>query len=589
MATLAALLKSKGHDVRGSDQNVYPPMSDFLAQQGITLLQGYEPEHITAELDLVVVGNAISRGNPELEEVLDRKIRYCSLPEAVRDHFLWGARSVVIAGTHGKTTTTSLTGWLLAHGGADPSVLIGGIAENFDEQLSHRRRPRVRHRRRRVRQRLLRQDREVPEVPARHRRRQQHRVRPRRHLPGPRRDPARVPALREPGAAARPAAARRRQRRRAGAADARALPGRDVRADRRRRLAGARPASAAATSTAFSVRRRGDADRQLRAAAARRLQRPQRARGDRGRRRGRPRHRHDGRGAAALQGRAPPHGAPRHGRAASRSTTTSPTIRPRSPRRWPACARRIPTAASGRSSSRARRPRAAASSRPTSRARWRRPTACILPAVFRSSLPEDQRLSPEQLVADLQAAGVGRALHPATSTTSSRTVAREARDGDLVVVMSNGGFDDIHQKLLTALERAASSLTADVPVRILPAGDAALLVELPERDRSRRSTRWCVALRGRGQRRLGTAVRDVVVGYCSVTVYFDPLRVDAAWLEAELRRPPPRLDVDDAGAATARSSRCRSATAATLGPDLADVAALRRLLGRGSRRAARRA
>jgi UDP-N-acetylmuramate: L-alanyl-gamma-D-glutamyl-meso-diaminopimelate ligase len=72
MATLAALLKSKGHDVRGSDQNVYPPMSDFLQQQGIATLQGYKPDHITAEIDLVVVGNAISRGNPELEEVLDR-------------------------------------------------------------------------------------------------------------------------------------------------------------------------------------------------------------------------------------------------------------------------------------------------------------------------------------------------------------------------------------------------------------------------------------------------------------------------------------------------------------------------------------
>src|SRR5713226_3169118 len=106
-------------------------MSDFLAAEGIPALQGYKPEHITDDLDLVIVGNAISRGNAEPEEVLDRKIRYCSLPEAVRDHFLWGSRSVVIAGTHGKTTTTSLTGWLLTHGGADPSVLIGGIADNF--------------------------------------------------------------------------------------------------------------------------------------------------------------------------------------------------------------------------------------------------------------------------------------------------------------------------------------------------------------------------------------------------------------------------------------------------------------------------
>src|SRR6266542_106398 len=136
MATLAALLKSRGNDVRGSDQNVYAPMSDFLIQQGITLLQGYSAEHISAELDLVIVGNAVSRGNVELEEVLDRKIRYCSLPEAIRDHFLWGARSIVIAGTHGKTTTTSIAGWLLTHGGMDPSMLIGGIARNFGEHGS---------------------------------------------------------------------------------------------------------------------------------------------------------------------------------------------------------------------------------------------------------------------------------------------------------------------------------------------------------------------------------------------------------------------------------------------------------------------
>src|SRR6266511_5710147 len=131
MATLAAMLKRRGNVVRGSDQDVYPPMSDFLASEGIPAQSGYHADHITGDLDLVIVGNAISRGNPELEEVLDRKIRYCSLPEAIRDHFLWGARSIVIAGTHGKTTTTSLTGWLLTHGGADPSVLIGGIADNF--------------------------------------------------------------------------------------------------------------------------------------------------------------------------------------------------------------------------------------------------------------------------------------------------------------------------------------------------------------------------------------------------------------------------------------------------------------------------
>lgn len=132
MATVAALLKRRGHDVRGSDQNVYPPMSDFLAAEQIRTLIGYSADHIT-DVDLVIVGNAISRGNPELETVLEKKIRHCSLPEAIRDHFLWGSRSIVIAGTHGKTTTTSLTGWLLTYGRLDPTVLVGGIALNFGE------------------------------------------------------------------------------------------------------------------------------------------------------------------------------------------------------------------------------------------------------------------------------------------------------------------------------------------------------------------------------------------------------------------------------------------------------------------------
>ncbi len=131
MATVAAMLRHSGFEVGGSDQDVYPPMSDFLAGEGIVAMSGYRAEHITADLDLVVVGNAISRGNPELEEVLDRKMRYCSLPEVIRDRFLWDVRSIVIAGTHGKTTTTSLTGWLLTSGGLDPTVLVGGIARNF--------------------------------------------------------------------------------------------------------------------------------------------------------------------------------------------------------------------------------------------------------------------------------------------------------------------------------------------------------------------------------------------------------------------------------------------------------------------------
>jgi UDP-N-acetylmuramate: L-alanyl-gamma-D-glutamyl-meso-diaminopimelate ligase len=136
MATLAAMLKQRGFDVRGSDQDIYPPMSDFLAAEQVTTFVGYSAEHITSDLDLVVVGNAISRGNVEVEEVLNRKIRYCSLPEAIREHFLWGAHSIVIAGTHGKTTTTSLTGWVLARGGLDPTVLVGGVARNFGSEGS---------------------------------------------------------------------------------------------------------------------------------------------------------------------------------------------------------------------------------------------------------------------------------------------------------------------------------------------------------------------------------------------------------------------------------------------------------------------
>ena len=131
MATLAALLKHRGHDVSGSDEHVYPPMSDFLAAERINVMEGYQADHLGGSPDLVVVGNAISRGNAELEAVLDRGIRYASLPETIRDQWLWDADSIVIAGTHGKTTTTALTGWLLTAAGADPTVLIGGIARNF--------------------------------------------------------------------------------------------------------------------------------------------------------------------------------------------------------------------------------------------------------------------------------------------------------------------------------------------------------------------------------------------------------------------------------------------------------------------------
>ncbi len=131
MATLAAMLKSEGHAVQGSDEHVYPPMSTFLENHEIPCLDGFAETHIPADIDLVVVGNAVSRGNPEVEAVLERKLRYRSLPEMVRETWLWDRRSIVVAGTHGKTTTASLLAWLLTDGGLDPSFLVGGVTGNF--------------------------------------------------------------------------------------------------------------------------------------------------------------------------------------------------------------------------------------------------------------------------------------------------------------------------------------------------------------------------------------------------------------------------------------------------------------------------
>jgi UDP-N-acetylmuramate: L-alanyl-gamma-D-glutamyl-meso-diaminopimelate ligase len=450
MATLAALLKSKGYDVRGSDHNVYPPMSDFLIQQGITLLEGYKADHISAELDLVIVGNAVSRGNPELEEVLDRKIRYCSLPEAVRDHFLWASRSVVITGTHGKTTTTALTGWLLTDGGADPSVLVGGIAENFDGSF-------------RVgggREFVIEGDeydsaffdktakflKYLPDIAV---------------VGNIEFDHADIYADLD---AIRLTFQRfvnlipRRGLLLLGAdnADAMALRTRaHCRVDTFGLAAGAdwqaHDLSVVGTSTTFSVRRGGDPvgtfevpllgsynvrnalaaiavgsavglSTDTMAASLRRF---------RGVRR-RLQHRGTVRGVAVYDD------------FAHHPTAIGETLAG------------VRSAYPGRRIWAIFEPRSATSCRRVFQADFARALKgadrVILPAVFRSTLPEDQRLSTEQLVADLTADGVNARFIPATDDIVT-TVARESRDGDLVVVMSNGGFDNIHQKLLAALEQ----------------------------------------------------------------------------------------------------------------------------------------
>ena len=131
MASLAGMLKERGFRVTGSDAAAYPPMSTFLESLGIPVAQPFAEANLNPPPDLVVVGNAISRGNVELEHVLDQRIPFCSLPQILHDEFLVGKEVLVVAGTHGKTTTTSMLAWIFESAGLQPSFLIGGIAENF--------------------------------------------------------------------------------------------------------------------------------------------------------------------------------------------------------------------------------------------------------------------------------------------------------------------------------------------------------------------------------------------------------------------------------------------------------------------------
>ena len=135
MASLAGMLQARGHKVTGSDQNVYPPMSTQLEALSIEIMSGYKAENADLPRDCTIVGNTIMRGNPELEEVLNRKFLYRSQAETVRDEFIRGRRSLVVAGTHGKTTTTSIAAWLCEVGGLDPTFLVGGVVQNFGQSF----------------------------------------------------------------------------------------------------------------------------------------------------------------------------------------------------------------------------------------------------------------------------------------------------------------------------------------------------------------------------------------------------------------------------------------------------------------------
>ena len=133
MGSVASALRERGFTVTGSDENIYPPMSTFLEKRGIAFNQGYRAENIPAKVDVVVIGNAMTRGNPELEAVLSRKLYYLSLPETLKQFFLRGRHNLVVTGTHGKTTTTALLAWILTSAGMKPSYMIGGIPKNLGQ------------------------------------------------------------------------------------------------------------------------------------------------------------------------------------------------------------------------------------------------------------------------------------------------------------------------------------------------------------------------------------------------------------------------------------------------------------------------
>ena len=132
MGALACMLKSQGFDISGSDQKIYPPMSDFLREQGIHVMDGFEATHLSDRPDLVIVGNAVTRENPEVRKVMQMGIPYCSMPQALNRFFAEDKKALLVAGTHGKTTTASILAWMLYKGGMDPSYMIGGILQNFD-------------------------------------------------------------------------------------------------------------------------------------------------------------------------------------------------------------------------------------------------------------------------------------------------------------------------------------------------------------------------------------------------------------------------------------------------------------------------
>ena len=136
MGALAGMLKEAGFEVTGSDHHVYPPMSTFLSERGIQIAKGFQPENLFHEPDLVVVGNAVSKDNPEVVRMLEMDLLFCSLPQALNRFFIHGKAALTITGTHGKTTTAALLAWVLSMAGLDPGFMVGGILKNFDRNYN---------------------------------------------------------------------------------------------------------------------------------------------------------------------------------------------------------------------------------------------------------------------------------------------------------------------------------------------------------------------------------------------------------------------------------------------------------------------
>jgi UDP-N-acetylmuramate: L-alanyl-gamma-D-glutamyl-meso-diaminopimelate ligase len=132
MGALACMLKEQGFEISGSDQKIYPPMSHFLADHGIRIMDGFKAEHVSPELDLVVVGNAVTRENPEIKKMNELGVPFCSMPQALNRFVVADKKTLMVTGTHGKTTTSSILAWILYKAGLDPSFVIGGILQNFD-------------------------------------------------------------------------------------------------------------------------------------------------------------------------------------------------------------------------------------------------------------------------------------------------------------------------------------------------------------------------------------------------------------------------------------------------------------------------